>query len=267
MLLTRDIAQLLEQSEIDYMSDRMAAMAELPGNPHGVETARFGSATAFYSRGMPWPMFNNVKGALEEDQLASIVAFYEERERSFEFHISPLGTDSRSMERLARIGFYQSGFHATMYTEAAAQTMDLPSGVQIRELRDDEFMTYAAIHCEATGLSMDGQIYVAENNRILAVRPGWRYYIAFCEEQPAAVAAMYRNGGSASCTFAATLPAYRGRGLQTALLRRRIADAYSEGCEIVVGQCAYGSTSHANMERAGMRLGYSRATWKRLANS
>lgn len=264
MLLTRDVAQQLEQSEIDYMKDRMEAMEKLPGNPHGVETVSFGSATAFYSRGMPWPMFNNVKGTLDADQLEAIVKFYEERERSFEFHISPVHIDSHTLNQLARMGFYQSGFHATMYAKATVRTVELPPGLLVRELREDEFITYAAIHCEATGLSLDGQPYVAENNRILAVRPGWRYYIAYCDDQPAAVAVMYTKGRSASCTFAATLPAYRGRGLQTALLNRRIHDAYTEGCEIVVGQCAYGSGSHANMERAGMRLGYSRATWKRL---
>ncbi|WP_240647541.1 GNAT family N-acetyltransferase [Paenibacillus nanensis] len=264
MLLTRDIAVLLEQSEMDYMRDRMKAMMEMPGNPNGAEMRAFNSALAVYCRSMPWPMFNNVKGKLEPEQLEPIIAFYRERERVFEFQVMPKHADPEVLIELARKGFYQSGFHSTLFTEAQPIEAALPEGITIRALQDHEFMQYAAIHCEATGLPLEGQHYVAENNRIVGCRPGWRYYIALCDDEPAAVAVMYAEGKAASCTFAATLPKFRGRGLQLALLRRRIRDAYAAGCELVVAQCAYGSSSHANMERAGMRLGYTRATWKPL---
>lgn len=246
------------------MRDRMIAMAEMPGNPNGAELQSFNSALAIYCREMPWPMFNNVKGKLDLEQLESIIAFYQKRERGFEFHIMPKHAEPDVLKRLAQLGFYQAGFHATLYAEAHHAGEGLPPGVTIRALQEDEYMQYAAIHCEATGLSMDGKHYVAKNNRILGCRPGWRYYLAFCDNEPAAVAVMYIQDRTASCTFAATLPRFRGRGLQLTMLRRRINDAYSEGCKLVVAQCAYGSMSHANMERAGMRLGYTRATWKQM---
>lgn len=266
MLLSRDIAELLEQSEMDYMRDRIITMAEMPGNPYGAEMKPFNNALAIYCREMPWPMFNNVKGKLGDEQLDAIISFYKERNRDFEFQIMPKHADPDLMKKLAQLGFYQSGFHATLYTEAKLVDGELPQGVTIRALQEDEYMQYAAIHCEATGLSMDGQHYVAENNRILGYRQGWRYYLALSNNEPAAVAVMYVQGKTASCTFAATLPRFRGRGLQLALLRKRISDAYKEGCELVVAQCSYGSISHANMERVGLRLGYSRATWKQLSN-
>ncbi|WP_316245778.1 hypothetical protein [Paenibacillus tuaregi] len=57
-----DLIQEIEQSEIRYMSDRMSAIQDRPGNPEGIEIQQFGQAICYYSRSMPWGSFNTVKG-------------------------------------------------------------------------------------------------------------------------------------------------------------------------------------------------------------
>jgi GNAT superfamily N-acetyltransferase len=59
---------------------------------------------------------------------------------------------------------------------------------------------------------------------------------------------------------AGTLPEYRGRGLQTALLRARISAAAQAGCEYAVIVTNGGSTSQRNAERLGFRVAYSKVT-------
>jgi len=59
---------------------------------------------------------------------------------------------------------------------------------------------------------------------------------------------------------AGTLPEYRRRGLQTALLRTRMAVAAQEGCEYAVIVTRGGTTSQHNAERLGFRVAYSKAT-------
>ena len=59
---------------------------------------------------------------------------------------------------------------------------------------------------------------------------------------------------------AGTLAAYRGRGLQTALLRARMAAALAAGCEYAVVVTQGGSTSQRNAERLGFRVAYSKVT-------
>lgn len=94
-------------------------------------------------------------------------------------------------------------------------------------------------------------------------RPGWKYFLAYYDKEPAAAGVVYMHEGVASLTFAATLPEYRGRGLHQALIMRRIREAAAQGCRLVAGQCAFLSQSHRNMERAGMKLGYVRTTWSK----
>jgi len=59
---------------------------------------------------------------------------------------------------------------------------------------------------------------------------------------------------------AGTLADYRGRGLQTALLRARMAAATEAGCEYAVVVTQGGTTSQRNAQRLGFRVAYSKVT-------
>jgi ribosomal protein S18 acetylase RimI-like enzyme len=59
---------------------------------------------------------------------------------------------------------------------------------------------------------------------------------------------------------AGTLSEFRGRGLQTALLRARLAAAAAAGCEYAVIVTQGGTTSQRNCERLGFRVAYSKVT-------
>lgn len=59
---------------------------------------------------------------------------------------------------------------------------------------------------------------------------------------------------------AGTLAANRGRGLQTALLRARMAAAVEAGCEYAVVVTQGGTTSQRNAERLGFQVAYSKVT-------
>ena len=59
---------------------------------------------------------------------------------------------------------------------------------------------------------------------------------------------------------AGTLADFRGRGLQTALLRARMTAAITAGCEYAVVVTQGGTTSQRNAERLGFRVAYSKVT-------
>jgi GNAT superfamily N-acetyltransferase len=65
--------------------------------------------------------------------------------------------------------------------------------------------------------------------------------------------------GIAQLTGAATAPAHRRRGVQTALLSARLADAAAAGCDVAVIVTQPGSKSQQNAQRVGFDLLYTRA--------
>jgi GNAT superfamily N-acetyltransferase len=58
---------------------------------------------------------------------------------------------------------------------------------------------------------------------------------------------------------AATAPAHRRRGIQSALLAARLRDATAAGCNIAVVTVQPGSRSQQNVQRQGFHLLYTRA--------
>jgi hypothetical protein len=58
------------------------------------------------------------------------------------------------------------------------------------------------------------------------------------------------------------MPAFRRRGLQVALIQRRIADAMALGCRIIFGGAEYASQSLANQMACGLAIAYTAARWK-----
>jgi GNAT superfamily N-acetyltransferase len=79
---------------------------------------------------------------------------------------------------------------------------------------------------------------------------------------PAAAGALVVHEGVGYLADAATDPRFRGRGCQTALIRRRIADAALAGCDLVAAQAEFGSTSQRNLERGGLRICCTKAVWR-----
>jgi GNAT superfamily N-acetyltransferase len=65
--------------------------------------------------------------------------------------------------------------------------------------------------------------------------------------------------GIAQFAGAGTAPAHRRRGIQTALLAARLADATAAGCDVGVIVTQPGSTSQQNAQRRGFDLLYTRA--------
>jgi ketosteroid isomerase-like protein/GNAT superfamily N-acetyltransferase len=72
-------------------------------------------------------------------------------------------------------------------------------------------------------------------------------------------ATMRISEGIAQLTGAATVPAHRRRGVQTALLSARLADAAAAGCGVAVITTQPGSKSQQNAQRQGSDLLYTRA--------
>ena len=88
---------------------------------------------------------------------------------------------------------------------------------------------------------------------------GFRRYLARLGGDPAGGGNLRLCDGVAQLCGAATLPTFRRRGIQTAMLFTRLQDAGDAGCDIAVVTTEPGSKSQQNVQRSGFGLLYSRA--------
>jgi ribosomal protein S18 acetylase RimI-like enzyme len=93
----------------------------------------------------------------------------------------------------------------------------------------------------------------------LAHARGFRRYLARLDGEVAGGASARYVDGVAQLCGAATLPRYRRRGVQSALLAARLAAAAAAGCDVAVVTTQPGSKSQENVQRLGFELLYARA--------
>jgi GNAT superfamily N-acetyltransferase len=72
------------------------------------------------------------------------------------------------------------------------------------------------------------------------------------------------HDGVAILAGASTVPEFRCRGLQAALLHARLEHAARAGCDLAMMAALPGSGSQRNAERRGFRIAYTRTKWALL---
>jgi GNAT superfamily N-acetyltransferase len=89
--------------------------------------------------------------------------------------------------------------------------------------------------------------------------PSFERYLARRHGQVAGGASLRIDSGIAQLAGAATVPAHRRHGVQTALLRYRLRDSARRGCDVAVVTTQPGSKSTENVQRFGFAILYVRA--------
>ncbi|NEA30801.1 GNAT family N-acetyltransferase [Streptomyces sp. SID13031] len=112
----------------------------------------------------------------------------------------------------------------------------------------------------------DPEGLLAEMLAALTVVPGFQAYGAWDGDKLVATGGLYVEDEVGECVSASTLPEYRGRGAQSALIARRVQDALAAGCKWVsteTGKPAEGEQNPSldNMQRAGFKPLYDRQSW------
>jgi GNAT superfamily N-acetyltransferase len=142
-----------------------------------------------------------------------------------------------------------------------------PPGVEIRPSGAEEFAAWLDVVVGASLVAdVEGVPSHEEFPRAVAVNAirdmaaaGVRRYAGLRDGMFAGGGSMRLVEGLAQLTGAATAPAHRRHGVQTALLSARLADAAAAGCDLAVVTTQPGSKSQQNVQRQGFHLLYTRA--------
>ncbi|EEL55040.1 N-acetyltransferase [Bacillus cereus] len=260
-VMTLDIATEIENAEIDMLSSRLEGLQAMSENPMQVQIKNFGSATAFSSKIIAGPAFNTVKGITNADAIDAIISYYESLQIPCRFEITPAQGTTELFQYLSQKGFYQSSFHTALYSIPRESSSLLPSNITLRKLKENEFDIFADIYVRGFNMPSFTKDGVRQNNEILYNEPGWHFFIAEVQNIPAGIGVLYINKGVASLAASATLPEFQRKGCHTALIQKRIKTAIESNCTLIVGQARFGSGSQNNMERAHMKIAYTKSIW------
>src|SRR5262249_29409562 len=213
------------------------------------------------ARRIPSASFNRVVGlrAGDEAHIAPLVAWYGEHDANARFEMVPGDYDPALGRELARHGFFHAGFHAALACGKEDPVAAQPAAEVERVTTAAAMEDFLAAYVAGWGFPEEDHPRFKANVRPWLHQPAWSLYLARIDGRRAATATLFVDGNTAYCADATTDPAFRGRGLHSALLHRRIMDAREAGVDLVASGAAFLSASYRNMERIGMRLMFTRA--------
>ncbi len=266
------VAARIEHAEASLMSGIGDAIQRRVG-PEGVSVTPVGGGVAVMAGpGVPWTKVAGLGFApLDEEAIAAVEEIFARAGAAVRVELSSLAAPEAGMLLSAR-GYVLSGFENVLGrrlpTDTDAVMAPDPSIVvsQTGAADADTWLTVVAtgfLHPDV----FDGPPATETTDRRdldnifgdLSRMPGFSQYLARREGDPAGGASMRIDAGIAQLCGAATLPAHRRRGVQTTLLRERLARAAAAGCDLAVVTTAPGSKSQENVQRQGFELLYVRA--------
>ena len=179
----------------------------------------------------------------------------------------------RSADLLAALDSRAIGFHAVALARPSRTSVRPPAhkgAIEVVDPTDDEaFATFARTRTAAHELPAEVAEQAAADLGGWRTAPGATLYLARDGDgEPVATAALTVDpaDGIGYLADGATVPAARGRGLQSELIRRRLDDAARAGCEVACSQASFGSTSHRNLQREGLVHGFTKLVLRRGTN-
>ena len=243
-------------------NERFVAAAQR-WRPDGDAEARWiaGGCASFIGPGAP---VNQASGLAMDGPV--VPAHIDELEVFFQAHgvpayvnVCPLAHTSLAIE-LSRRHYRVAGFENVLVRSLGRAGDDIAPdpGVDVREIGDMDALMWG--RQVVLGFAAPDEPTAAEDDfaEVLARVEGLTRLIAYVDGEPAATAELVVRDGIGWLSADTTLPAYRGRGLQTALQRRRLELSAAAGCSLAVTESRPGSGSQRNMERLGFRIAYTR---------
>jgi GNAT superfamily N-acetyltransferase len=212
-------------------------------------------------------MLNLVLGAAEapgHSDLEAAIAWAEERSNPYVSVTPDLPGTAATEDWLREQGFEPTYAWMKFVRDPHPPRFPAPDGVEVVEVTSPDQEPFGTIAALGFGMPAWG----AELFAHLPGRNDWRCYVARVDGEACGCGAMVIAGGVAELGVGATLEEARGRGCQTALLRRRILDAAEAGCRTLLVETGERvadrpSASYRNILKAGFEEAYLRPNWQR----
>ncbi|MFF2557947.1 GNAT family N-acetyltransferase [Nocardia sp. NPDC058058] len=270
MFCSVELGARIERVETELIATGSAAANARLGGEAGFVIPIGGGVASFADIGSP---LNKVAGlgfagVPDADEFDAVEKQFAVRDTPIQVELAHLG-DPGIAELLTGRGYRLVSYENVLGIDLTAAPAPIaPQGVEVRPSGTGEFdiwldvVTDGFAHPDTQGVASHEDFpreVIADAMRDLTAAAGVQRYVAVHDQAIAGAASMRMSQGVAQLTGAATLPAHRRNGIQSALLSARLTEAAAAGCDIAVITTQPGSKSQQNAQRRGFSLLYTRA--------
>lgn len=268
-LLSLELAQEIELAEAHgaiSCAERMqasqagdkAAVVEVAGG-YGIYCGANSPVTQAVGLGLNGPVSKEEFDRLEE--------FYFSRNEAVRVETCPL-VDASLIEHYRERGYHVSEFSNVMVRPVRqAEQAAIPPDIEIARVADGEIDLWTLTVAQGFAEHFPVTQELLDVMRMFASGKNTECYLARIDGRVAGGATLAVRGRIAGLFGASTLPAFRRRGVQTALLDVRMQRAAEQGCELAMSLAQPRSASQRNIARQGFRTLYTRVKFEKAVDS
>lgn len=270
---TLALAQRVERTEIDFCA--VGAGVGLPGGAASIEVGG-GRGVC----GQPGSPMNKILGlglgaTVTDEDLDAIELFYDERECPIQIELCPL-VSVDLVAKLQTRGYVLKGFENELACalppagrlKAAPTSAGVGNGLPVEILTGDRAdEAFLRVTAEGFAVADSGSAtgalapdLVDSLTRIMRqfIHPDIVRYLVRIDGEPAGAAASIVTNGVLGIFGTATRPAYRRRGVQSAIVNKALEGAAGHA-DLAIATVEPGSISQRTFERFGFQVLYTRA--------
>jgi len=207
-----------------------------------------------------------LKGSVTEADMAAMEEFYQSHGSAVNIETCPLA-DPSLLKLLNERGYrpieYSNVFVRELTSDDALAWPDPTSSVHVRRPALEEAENYSVVVIKSFVENAEVSPQFADIFTSCFHAASTFFFMAEVDGIPAGGGMMSIHQGVASLGGAGTLPEFRNRGVQKALLLARLAKAAERGCDLAMVATGPGSGSQRNVERLGFRVVYTRTKFLR----
>jgi GNAT superfamily N-acetyltransferase len=203
-----------------------------------------------------------LNGPLNKEEFDRLEEFYFCRNEPVRVETCPLA-DATVLEHYRQRGYFVTEFSNVMVRSMESLEVAAANGIEIQRVGDDEIELWTLTVAQGFAENYPVTKELLEVMKLFASGENTECFLARIDGQVAGGGTLAARGRIAGLFGASTLPGFRGRGVQSALLQTRMRRARELGCELGMSLALPGSASQRNITRQGFRTLYTRMKFER----
>jgi GNAT superfamily N-acetyltransferase len=264
-LLSLELAREIEMAEAQAAAACAEKLVTAQGDDAGAVASVAGGYAVYCGANSPvtQAVGLGLTGAVSSEEFNRLEEFYFSRKEPVRVETCPMA-DGSLIEHYRERGYYVSEFSNVMVRPVEkAATAALPSGIEVQKAAEGGIDLWTLTVAQGFAEHFPVTQEILSVMRLFASGKNTECYFARVDGKIAGGATLALRGRIAGLFGASTLPQFRNRGVQTALVQARLQRAAEQGCELAMSLAVPGSASQRNITRQGFRTLYTRVKFER----
>lgn len=259
----RDLSRRLEGLEARANVAYVDSRAHLTPDSGATWTEVNGAFAMFDGVGSPLTQTFGVglSDTWQGESFEALDAFFFERGSDVFHEVSPAAGPDVLAQLVSR-GYLPCELTSVLYRPLPGSApLPVPDDIDVRVAGPSERTLWAELSYDGWAEFEAAREFVKQFGPLSVGARGLYPFLAWVDGVPAATGSLCVHDGLALLAGASTVPAYRQRGAQRALLAGRLYHASALACTLAMMCAAPASASQRNAEAQGFRIAYTRIKW------